>query len=114
MDNSVKKIVSTIFTVAVLGSSFSAVGSTNSGTKHVSSGVIHFTGTIVAPPCTVEAVVNKVETKCWNDNGTEKTTSIDIRKLKGQEVLLPNLKGTQQFNWINKDKTLGIYTIKYD
>lgn len=113
MGNSVNKIVTAIFTVAVLGFSFSAVASKNSDSRRVSSGVIQLTGVIVASPCVVETRSNKIETKCWNDIGNEKTTSIDIRKLKGQEILLPNLKGTQEFNWINKDKTLGIYTIKY-
>ncbi|HEM8137798.1 TPA: hypothetical protein U2M34_000654 [Providencia rettgeri] len=114
MDNSVKKIVATIFTVTVLVSSFSAVASKNSGMKRASSGVILFTGAIVAPLCMIEATPKSVITKCWSDTGDEKTTSVDIRKLRGQTTLLPNSKGTQEFNWINKDHTLGIYTIKYD
>ncbi|MGG4610450.1 hypothetical protein [Providencia sp. Me31A] len=111
------KIVTAIFTVAVLSFSFSAVASKKSDSRRVSSGVILFTGTIVVPPCVVETYTNKVKTKCWNDKGTQKTASIDIQKLqklKGQEFSLPNLNGTQQFNWVNKDKTLGVYTINYD
>ncbi|HEM7542241.1 TPA: hypothetical protein U2M54_003401 [Providencia rettgeri] len=114
MNSSVKKMVMTFLAVTALSSSFSIVASENSETKRSSTGVIRFTGAIVASPCVVEANANKVETKCWNDNGKLETASADIRKLKNKEMLLPNQKGTQQFNWINKDKTLGIYTIKYD
>ncbi|MEX6399018.1 hypothetical protein AB6E88_18855, partial [Providencia hangzhouensis] len=110
----VKKMVMAFLAVTALNSSFSVFASENSEVKRSNTGVIRFTGAIVAAPCIVEANANKVETKCWNDSGKLETASADIRKLKNQEMLLPNQKGTQQFNWINKDKTLGIYTIKYD
>ncbi|MBG5893226.1 hypothetical protein [Providencia rettgeri] len=114
MNSSVKKMVMAFLAVTALNSSFSVFSSENSEVKRSNTGVIRFTGAIVAAPCIVEANANKVETKCWNDSGKLETASADIRKLKNQEMLLPNQKGTQQFNWINKDKTLGIYTIKYD
>lgn len=114
MNSSVKKMVMAFLAVTALNSSFSVFASENSEVKRSNTGVIRFTGAIVVAPCIVEANANKVETKCWNDSGKLETASADIRKLKNQEMLLPNQKGTQQFNWINKDKTLGIYTIKYD
>lgn len=114
MNSSVKKIVMTFLAVATLSTSFSIFASENSEARRSNTAVIRFTGAIVASPCVVEANANKVETKCWSDNGKLETASADIRKLKNQEMLLPNQKGTQQFNWINKDKTLGIYKIKYD
>lgn len=114
MNSSVKKMVMAFLAVTALNSSFSVFASENSEVKRSNTGVIRFTGAVVAAPCIVEANANKVETKCWNDSGKLETASADIRKLKNQEMLLPNQKGTQQFNWINKDKTLGIYTIKYD
>ncbi|MEX6144434.1 hypothetical protein AB6G26_09945 [Providencia hangzhouensis] len=114
MNSSVKKMVMAFLAVTALNSSFSVFASENSEVKRSNTGVIRFTGAIVAAPCIVEANANKVETKCWNDSGKLETASADIRKLKNQEMLLPNQKGTQQFNWINKDKTLDIYTIKYD
>lgn len=114
MNNSVKKIAKAIIAVGILTSSFLSAASANSEPSRSNTAVIRFTGAIVASPCVVEANANSVETKCWSDNGKVKTASADIRKLKEQEVLLPNQKGTQQFSWINKDKTLGIYTIRYD
>ncbi|MEX9974454.1 hypothetical protein AB7W84_13075 [Providencia rettgeri] len=114
MNSSVKKMVMAFLAVTALNSSFSVFASENSEVKRSNTSVIRFTGAIVAAPCIVEANANKVETKCWNDSGKLETASADIRKLKNQEMLLPNQKGIQQFNWINKDKTLGIYTIKYD
>ncbi|AXH61081.1 hypothetical protein ABN306_11315 [Providencia huaxiensis] len=114
MNSSVKKIVMTFLAVATLSTNFSMFASENSDVRRSNTAVIRFTGAIVASPCVVEANVHRVETKCWNDNGKLETASADIQKLKNQETLLPNQKGTQQFTWINKDKTLGIYTIKYD
>ncbi len=103
-----------MLTFVALTSSFAAFASEGSDTQRVSSGVIRFTGAIVAPPCTVQTLGQNIETKCWHDSGTEKRVSVNIKKLNGKEMALPNSKGTQKFNWINKDNTLGIYTIMYD
>ncbi len=114
MASLVKKIIGTVFVFVALTSNFSAFASENSDIKRASSGVIRFTGAIVAPPCIVQLLGQNIETKCWHDNGKEKRVSVNIKKLNGQEIALPNSKGTQKFNWINKDNTLGIYTIMYD
>ena len=114
MTNSVKKIATAIIAFTALSASMTAFASQSSGMRQVHTGVIHFTGAIVAPPCVVETRGHKVEAQCWSDNGKTKTASIDVTKLKGKEIQLPNHKGMQKFNWINKDKKLGIYTVVYD
>ncbi|MBC5792270.1 hypothetical protein EC835_1194 [Providencia alcalifaciens] len=114
MTDSVKKIAPAIIVFTALMESMSAFASQSSEMKHAPTGVIHFTGAIVAPPCVVETDGHQVETQCWHDNGEKKTASIDAIKLAGKEIRLPNHKGIQTFNWINKDNQLGIYTVIYD
>ncbi|EPL6453217.1 MULTISPECIES: hypothetical protein [Providencia] len=114
MNSLVKKTIVTFLATTALMTSISTFASQNSDQRSSNSGVIRFTGAIVAAPCIIGTNQNFVETTCWSDSGKEKTKSVDISKLKKTEQLLPNSKGTQQFNWINKEKTMGIYTIKYD
>lgn len=114
MNNLVKKMIVTLLATAALTTSFSGLASQHSDQKRSNSAVIRFTGAIVAAPCVIGTNANYVETKCWSDSGKEKVTTVDMSKLKAGENLLPNQKGTQQFNWINKEKTMGIYTVKYD
>lgn len=114
MNSLVKKITAPLLAAMVLTTSFSVLASQNSDQKRSNSAVIRFTGAIVAAPCIIGTNDNFIETKCWSDTGKEKTKSVNISKLKTTEQVLPNLKGTQQFNWINKEKTMGIYTVKYD
>ncbi|MGO2304767.1 MAG: hypothetical protein ACTH5W_08720 [Providencia sp.] len=114
MTHSVKKMAKVILALTALTASVTAFASQSSGLKQAHTGVIHFTGSIVAPPCVIETSGHKVETQCWHDNGNTKTISVDVTKLKGKDVQLPNNKGTQRFNWINKDNKLGLYTVVYD
>lgn len=114
MNGLVKKTILTFLVATTLMTSISTFASHNSGQQRSNTAVIRFTGSIVAAPCIISTNQNFVETKCWSDSGKEKTQSVDVSKLKMTEQLLPNLKGSQQFNWINKEKTMGIYTVKYD
>ncbi|WP_369310835.1 hypothetical protein [Providencia rettgeri] len=114
MNSLVKKTIVAFLAATALITSVSAFASQNSDQKRSNSAVIRFTGAIVAAPCIIGAKQNFIETTCWSDSGKEKRESVNISKLKTSEQLLPNSKGTQQFKWINKEKTMGIYTIKYD
>ncbi|MEX6373888.1 hypothetical protein AB6F20_15520 [Providencia hangzhouensis] len=66
-------MVNSFFSSNSIELKLSAFASENSEVKRSNTGVIRFTGAIVAAPCIVEANANKVETKCWNDSGKLET-----------------------------------------
>lgn len=91
-----------------------AKASAHSDAKPVASGTITFVGAIVAAPCVITNIEQSIDTKCWNDDGKVKTTSMKINKLTEKGTTLPNQKGTQTFKWLSKEKNTGIYTVIYD
>nr|WP_282560272.1 hypothetical protein [Providencia alcalifaciens] len=91
-----------------------AKASTHSEAKSVASGTIHFVGAIVASPCVITSIEQSIDTKCWNDDGVVKRTSVTFNKLTEKGTVLPNKKGTQTFKWISKENKTGVYTVIYD
>ncbi|HGF6560214.1 hypothetical protein M5X66_10150 [Providencia sp. PROV188] len=114
MDHSVKKITLAVFSLMALTFGMHAKASTHSEAKPVASGTIHFVGAIVASPCVITSIEQSIDTKCWNDDGAVKTTSVKFNKLTEKGTVLPNHKGTQTFKWINKENKIGVYTVIYD
>ncbi|WP_265498200.1 fimbrial protein [Providencia rustigianii] len=114
MDCSVKKIVVTAFSFIALISSFTSYASKDSGVKQLASGTITFTGAIVAAPCIITKIEQSIDTKCWNEEGKVKTSSMDIKKISEKKTQLPNQQGVQYFKWINKENKTGIYTVIYE
>lgn len=87
----------------------------NAQERHIiGSGTITFIGAIVAPPCHIGSMEDKIETTCWSDKGQVETVKTSFKKLKTGTLQLPNHKGTQSFKWIDQDKKLGIYTLTYN
>ncbi|MDV5224713.1 hypothetical protein RZ760_001895 [Providencia rettgeri] len=80
----------------------------------IGSGTVMFVGAIVAPPCEIGTIGDKIETTCWSDRGKVETVKTSFKKLKTGTYELPNHKGTQSFKWIDQDKKLGVYTINYN
>lgn len=83
--------------------------------NYVGGGTITFIGAIVMPPCQIGAIDGHIETTCWSSNkGKPEITKTSLKKLRVGIHELPNSQGTQSFKWINKEQTLGVYTLTYN
>ncbi|EDU59808.1 hypothetical protein PROSTU_03000 [Providencia stuartii ATCC 25827] len=96
--------------------SFFPFGSVQAKEKnYVGGGTITFIGAIVMPPCQIGAIDGHIETTCWSSNkGKPEITKTSLKKLRVGIHELPNSQGTQSFKWINKEQTLGVYTLTYN
>ncbi|KPD02542.1 hypothetical protein [Moellerella wisconsensis] len=82
--------------------------------SRTAGGTITFTGAIVEPPCEHQQVDNLMETVCWNSLGKKEQLTITLNTMKSGEVLALGNKAKVSFQWINKQKKLGIYKIIYN
>ncbi|ELZ5940564.1 hypothetical protein AB7W88_14845 [Providencia vermicola] len=80
------------------------------------SGVIHFTGSIVHPPC-MNSVSNQQQLifNCLNDKADMVEEKLDIKKIAQSKDwgTMNNGRGVYTYHWVDKQSQLGLLTIKY-
>ncbi|MGJ3355051.1 hypothetical protein [Providencia sp. Je.9.19] len=92
---------------------FMSINAHASNDEH--TGVIHFSGAIVQPPCLNEINNKQITLNCLDDNADMTSNHLDIKKVtqtKGWQVINSG-RGEYSYNWINEQKQLGMLTIKY-
>lgn len=75
-------------------------------------GVIHFYGSIVEGPCTVEVVDSAAKTQCYRD-GQNYTSKHQLATLESGSKELPMNIGKSEIKWLDQQKKLGIMTLEY-
>lgn len=79
------------------------------------TGVIHFSGAIVFPPCINEVSKKHVTMNCLNsqsDMVANKINLNDVANTQGWKVINDG-RGEYSYNWVNQDEQMGMLTIKY-
>ena len=75
------------------------------------SGVIHFRGQIVEPPCDYQPSPTKMSVNCYQDGKNDVQTLSMKSLLQGQQFV--NDKSTATLHWLNTDKNAAILTVQY-
>lgn len=73
------------------------------------SGVIHFEGAIVDPPCDVQVEHNQLSSSCYRDG-----QNLITRSAISGEQAIPASFGQSEMSWLNSEHTQGILTASYN
>ncbi|HHR5900948.1 TPA: hypothetical protein ACS7XC_001859 [Providencia alcalifaciens] len=108
-----KKIFSRAVMALLLVPTLSAINAYADNNGH--SGTIQFTGAIVYGACLNEVGNNNVTLNCLDDNDDMVANNIDLKKLVKTQgwTVLNGGRSSYSYNWVNKDKQMGMLTIKY-
>lgn len=79
--------------------------------KEVASGVIHFHGEIVESPCDVNNTSNNINVTCLRD-GRTRTFHRALNTPREHEITSDLFEKTS-LEYLNPERTLGVYTIQY-
>lgn len=75
------------------------------------SGVIHFRGEIVDPPCDYQPSSTKMSVSCYRDGGNH-VQVVPIKTLiRGQQIV--NEKSTARLQWVNKKENAAVLIVEY-
>ncbi len=81
------------------------------GALAANSGVIHFRGQIVEPPCDYQPSSTKMSVNCYQD-GENHVQTVSMKALmQGQQFV--NEKSIARLQWLNTDKNAAILTVEY-
>ncbi|AYA39899.1 type 1 fimbrial protein [Xenorhabdus nematophila] len=79
-----------------------------------SSGLIHFQGAIVDPPCQFNWEEEHIEMACWYDGEQLKQEKvIEYKKESKSPLSIEKNIGTKEVKWLGENKKLGLITVTY-
>ncbi|PHM45988.1 hypothetical protein Xmau_00380 [Xenorhabdus mauleonii] len=79
-----------------------------------SSGLVHFHGAIVDPPCQFNWDEEHTETVCWyNGKSLNQSKTIKYQVDSKSPLSLQKHIGTEEIKWVGENKRLGLITITY-
>ncbi|WP_369309152.1 hypothetical protein [Providencia rettgeri] len=114
MQNSIMNKVLTLSLTALLLLSASSLCRANASNDQ-SANMIHFYGAVFHPACTNNITDNEIILNCLNEKTNTTTSNIalnNVTQIKGWKVINDG-RNEYSYNWVNKEKQLGMLTIKY-
>lgn len=82
------------------------------GFANATGGIIHFSGSIVEGPCTVNVVDTTAKTACYR-NGQNYQATRNLINVDASSNELPLNLGTSEVKWLDQQKKLAIMTLEY-
>ena len=85
---------------------------TAAGHAETTGGVIHFVGSVVESPCSVEVAGSTANTQCYRNGqhyqGQQTLSHFDVSRKE-----LPLNLGTTEMQWVDQQKKLAVMTVVY-